>query len=103
MKISDMKTADEVLAEDLKDPKFREEWERTALARALANQVVAYRAKHGLTQRQLADRVGMKQPAIARLETGEHEPTLTTLARLSRGLGIEFRIDITPEAMELMA
>ncbi|MEJ7816796.1 MAG: helix-turn-helix transcriptional regulator [Rubrobacter sp.] len=103
MRISDMKTADEVLAEDLKDPKFREEWERTALARAVANHVIAYRAEHSLTQRQLANRLGMKQPAVARLESGEHEPTLATLARLSRGLGLEFHIDITPEAMQLMA
>ena len=34
---------------------------------------------------------------IARLEAGDHEPSLTTLARLSRALGIEFHIDITPQ------
>jgi len=31
----------------------------------------------------------MHQPAIARLEAGDHEPSLTTLARLARGLGVE--------------
>ncbi len=98
MKISELKTAEEVLAEDLNDPEFRQEWDRTAPARAVATQLVAYRAEHGLTQSELARRLGMKQPAIARLESGEHTPTLVTLARLSRGLGIEFHIDITPES-----
>ena len=98
MKLSEMKTAEEVLAEDLKDPEFRREWERTATARAVAAQLVAYRAEHGLSQRELARRLGMKQPAIARLEAGEHTPTLPTLERLSRGLGLEFHIDITPKS-----
>jgi transcriptional regulator with XRE-family HTH domain len=94
---------DEVLAEDVQDPEFRAEWDRTTVARAVANRVVAYRAEHGLTQTQLAKVLGMTQSAIARLELGEHEPNLTTLARLSRGLGIDFHIDITPTAVELTA
>lgn len=103
MKLSDMKTADEILAEDLKDPEFRKEWEYTTLARAVANRVVAYRAEHGLTQEELAHHLGMRQTAIAHLEIGEHEPTLTTLAHLSRGLGIEFHIDITPRTPPAVA
>jgi len=43
----------------------------------------------------------MQQPAIARLEAGDHEPSLATLARLARGLGLEFHIDITPVALGL--
>jgi transcriptional regulator with XRE-family HTH domain len=43
----------------------------------------------------------MHQPAIARLEAGAHEPSLTTLARLARGLGVEFHIDVTPETLQL--
>lgn len=39
--------------------------------------------------------------AVARLESGDHEPSLATLARLARKLGIEFRIDITPDAFKL--
>jgi transcriptional regulator with XRE-family HTH domain len=43
----------------------------------------------------------MHQPAIARLEAGEHEPSLATLSRLARVLGIEFHIDITPDLFGL--
>jgi ribosome-binding protein aMBF1 (putative translation factor) len=96
VKIDEMKTADEVLAEDLKDSEFRQEWERTEDARAVATEVVAYRAEHGLTQSELARQLGMKQSAISRLESGEHTPTVPTLKRLSRELGLEFHI--TPDA-----
>lgn len=89
-------TAAEVLAEDLRDPEFRAYWERTALARAVALRLVRYRSEHGLTQRQLAQRLGMKQPAIARLELGEMTPKLETLIRIADLLGVEFLLDIRP-------
>jgi ribosome-binding protein aMBF1 (putative translation factor) len=103
MKLSEMKSAEQVLAEQLKDPTFREEWDRTALARAVATRVVAYRAQQGLSQAALARKLGVSQPLVARLEAGEHEPTLTTLSRLSRHLGLEFHIDITPTSSQLTA
>jgi ribosome-binding protein aMBF1 (putative translation factor) len=102
MKLSDMKTAEEVLARDLEqDPKFAEEWERTALARSLANQVLAYRVEQGLSQAELGRILGMSQPAVARLEAGDHEPTLKTLRRISHGLGIRFHIDVESDAVTL--
>ena len=81
MKLSEMKSSQQMLTEQLEDPAFREEWDRTALARKL----------------------GVSQPLVARLEAGEHEPTLTSLSRLSRRLGLEFHIDITPSSLRLSA
>lgn len=37
---------------------------------------------------------GMRQPNIARLESGEHEPSLSTLARLSSVLGVDFSVEV---------
>lgn len=96
MKLRDMKTFDEVLTEDLKDPEFRARWERTALARAVANRVIGYRTQRGLSQGALAEQLGMKQPQIARLESAEHNPTIDTLIKLVNALDIEFVIDIHP-------
>jgi len=101
MKLSDMKTAREVLAEDLENPKFREEWERTALAREVATRVVAYRAEHNLSQEGLGRLLGISQPAVARIEAGDHEPTLSRLRQLSRSLAMEFHIDITQQGLRL--
>jgi len=97
MKLSDLPTAEEVLAERLNaDAEFRREWARTALARAIAVKVIAYRAEHDLSQTALAKRLQMTQPAVARLESGEHNPSFPTLLRLSEALGIELAIDIAP-------
>ena len=96
MKLSELKTNDEILQEELQDPEFRAEWERTALARAVALAIVRYRGDHGLSQRDLAKRLGMKQPQVARLELGEVNPSMETLMRVSGQLGIEFTIDVRP-------
>lgn len=99
MDLGEFKTSDQLLAEDLaSDPEFRAEWERTALARAVAIELVRYRGERQLSQRGLAKLLGMSQPQIARLEIGEHNPRMETLVRLSSSLGLEFKIDIRPEA-----
>jgi ribosome-binding protein aMBF1 (putative translation factor) len=103
MKLPDMKSASEVLDQQLQDASFRAGWGRAALAREVAARVVAYRAEHGLSQAGLARKLGVSQPLIARLEAGEHEPTIATLSRLSRRLGLEFHLHITPQSTELSA
>lgn len=101
MKLSDLPTHEEVLADHLDaDPEYRREWERTALARAVAVKVIAYRAEHDLSQTALAKRLKMSQPAVARLESGEHNPTFPMLLRISDALGVELAIDITPSGHE---
>jgi ribosome-binding protein aMBF1 (putative translation factor) len=99
VRLEDLRSGEEVLADELRNPAVRQEWERTALARAVAVRIVEYRAQHGLSQTALARRLGMKQPAIARLEAGDHNPSLDTLARLAHGLGMEFHIAITPDGV----
>jgi transcriptional regulator with XRE-family HTH domain len=96
MKLSEMKTNDELLAEQLADPGFRAEWERTALARAVALRLVRYRADRDISQRDLAELLDMKQPQVARLERGDVNPGLETLMRLAGALDIEFTIDVRP-------
>ena len=96
--LSQLATAQQIAAAELRDPEVLREHERTALAHAVALRLIRYRTDHGLSQTALARQLGMHQPAIARLEGGDHEPSLTTLARLARGIGIDFSIEITPHA-----
>ena len=96
MKLSDMQTNDAILAGDLADPAFRVEWERTALARAVAMSLVRYRAERELSQRELARVLEMSQPQVARLEKGDVNPTIETLMRVAGALDIEFSIDVRP-------
>jgi ribosome-binding protein aMBF1 (putative translation factor) len=101
VKLSELKDHGEVLREQLADPEFQDEWDRTALARAVAARLVAYRAERGLTQTALARELKMQQPAVARLEAGEHTPSLDTLWRLASRLGVEFHIDITARGVAI--
>jgi transcriptional regulator with XRE-family HTH domain len=100
MRLSELKTSKQVLRDQLRDPAFRAEWERTALARAVAQKVLAYRIDHGLSQRALAGLLGVSQPQVARLEAGDHNPTIDTLVRLAQAMDLEFTIDVHPRRRE---
>jgi len=76
---------------------------RTAVANQLAILVIQYRVEQGLTQTALARQLGMKQPAVARLEAGDHEPSVATLARLANRLDITLRLDLSPNSVALVS
>lgn len=104
MKLSDLRTHDDIVAVNMEDPEYRSDSARTRFAHEVAKRVIRYRIDHNLTQTELAQQLGMRQPHVARLEAGEHEPSLTTLRRLAQRLGMSFHIDITPtSASELSA
>ena len=95
------KTHEEVLAEHLaSDPEFAAEWERLALARMVAVQLIGYRADHGLSQRGLAELLGVSQPRVVELESGEKNPQIETLLKITAATDLEFAIDIAPVGQE---
>jgi transcriptional regulator with XRE-family HTH domain len=64
------------------------------IARAVAIEVIKYRVEHSISQTELGRRLGIHQPAIARLESGSDNPSIETLKRLSQKLGIDLNINI---------
>jgi len=86
----------EVLQDSLEDPEVRDEWDRTRLAREVSIWLLQYRRDHGLTQSELADSLGWKQPVVARLESAEHEPSIATLQHLASRLGTTTKLEIGP-------
>jgi DNA-binding XRE family transcriptional regulator len=92
-----LRTAGEVLAEELaEDREFRAEWQRLAFARHVAVQLIRYRAENDLTQSELAKRLELSQPRIAKLESGEYNPRIETVIEITRKTGIEFAFDSAP-------
>ncbi len=65
----------EAFEELMQDPVFKTEWEASANERAITRSLIEARIKHKLTQRQLAKRIGIKQPSLARIERGTHLPS----------------------------
>lgn len=56
------------------------------------------RRQAGLSQRDLAQRAGTSQPAIARLEQGRASPTFATLERLAAAAGFALRVELVPKS-----
>ncbi len=54
--------------------------------RSIARQLIAARQQKGLTQIQLAEKSGVAQAIIARIESGRANPTVTTLGRIARAV-----------------
>lgn len=91
------KTFDALVAEEqLADPSFKAEWQRLAPAREFAATLLRYRAEHKLSQRALAKKLGISQPRVVKLESGEHNPEIDTIINAVRSLGIEFALDVAP-------
>ena len=85
---------DRYLEEQLKRPGFRQAYEELEEEYELAKQVIRFRLGRNLTQAQLAKLAGTSQPAIARLESGNHRNlTLGFLTRVARAL--EMRPEMT--------
>ena len=77
---------DLLAAGDDLDPEARVVYEEARLAGQIAQSIYDRRMQLGLTQQELADRAGMTQPAVNRLETGTALPSSRTLFRVARAL-----------------
>jgi len=85
---------EQVEAHLLQDPETRRAYEELELA----YQIARLRISRGLTQQELADRVGTKQPSIARLESGRTNPSIGFVGRVLDALGGSLSLEIEPEA-----
>lgn len=83
----------EVKKELLKDKAVYKEYKRLEPKYRLISQLIGIRLKKGLTQGELAKKLGTKQSAIARLESGNYNPTLEFLQKTAEALGAKLVID----------
>ena len=78
----------------MKDPEFREEYERVDEEFRLFEALVRARTEAKLTQAEIARRLGTTQSAIARLESGGVSPSIRTLRRYAEATGKRLRVDL---------
>lgn len=72
------------------DPAYRAAQERLAPYEGIARFVIMRRGELGLTQEQLAERMGTSHSAISRVESGQHRASVSTLERLAEALDVRF-------------
>lgn len=86
---------DQIKASRAESPERRRSYEKAGRAIRLAFEIRRLREARGLSQRELAERVGTTQSAIARLEAGKISPSLPTLDRVAGALGAELTVTLT--------
>lgn len=84
------------LAEQLKDPEIRAEYDALEPEFSLMQAMIDARKSSGLTQKQLSERTGIAQSDISKLESGNGNPSLRTLERLAKGMGMRIQIEFKP-------
>jgi DNA-binding XRE family transcriptional regulator len=85
---------DEVEKEYLKNPELVAALEELAPEYEIANQLIQARIDAGLTQKQLAEKIGTRQSAISRMEGGAQNVSIGMLRKVARGLNKDLHVVI---------
>lgn len=81
------------LKKQMEDPDFKEEYEAMRPEYEAIKAVIAARLESNMTQAELAEKTGIRQSNISRIESGTSSPTVETLARIAEGLGKKLKIE----------
>ncbi len=92
-----MKTLDAYLDEQLQNDEFREAWEDSQPEMDVIRAMVDARISQNLSQKELAERTGINQADISKLENGTRNPSLKLLKRLADGMGMTLKLEFVPK------
>ncbi|MBF0153019.1 MAG: helix-turn-helix transcriptional regulator [Magnetococcales bacterium] len=91
---------DEMLTEWMTDPEFKTAYDALDDEFRLFDELLAARKKAGMTQAQVAAKMGNKTPSVVRLEAGggkeRHSPSIATLRRYAEAVGCRLEIKLVP-------
>jgi len=95
-----MKSHDAMLAEWKQDADFKQEYDALEAEFSLFDALLKARNEAGLTQTDIAHRMGTKTSAIARLESGggsrKHSPSINTLRKYAEAVGCRLEVRLIP-------
>ena len=84
------------LAGQMKDSEFKNEWDDLAPEYDAINAIIVARKNSRLTQKELAERTGINQADISKIENGNANPSLKMLKRLAAGMGTALKLQFVP-------
>lgn len=93
-----MTTLNEYFEQQMKDEEFKGEYEKLQPELELIRALIDARNSCNLTQRELAERTGINQADISKIENGTRNPSLKLLQRLAEGMDMVLRIEFVPKA-----
>ncbi len=88
------KTYKQLKRELLKDKEIGQVYEKFGPEFAVIEMIIKRRIEKGLTQKELAKKIGTKQSAISRLESGTYNPSLSFLQKVGEALGAKLKISL---------
>lgn len=93
-----MKRLNEFFDQQMKIPEFKKEYEKIQPEMDIIRAIVDARVSQNLTQKDLAERTGINQADISKLENGTRNPSLKLLQRLADGMGMILKIEFIPKS-----
>ena len=85
------------LNEQMKDSEFKKEWDSLEPEFNMIQAMIDARKQRNMTQKELAERTGIDQSDISKIETGNANPSLATLKRLAEGMDMILRLEFIPK------
>ena len=92
-----MRKFNDYLGEQMRNEAFRKEYEKNQPELDIIRAIVEARVSQHLTQKQLAERTGINQADISKLENGTRNPTINLLKRLADGMDMTLKIEFIPK------
>lgn len=92
-----MRKYDDFLAEQLQDEEFKKEYENLQPEFDVIKAMLDARLSQNLTQKELAERTGIHQADISKLEKGIRNPSINLLKRLAEGMDMVLKIEFVPK------
>jgi predicted transcriptional regulator len=92
-----MKTLKQFKDEQMQDAEFEREYETIQPEMDVIRAMVEARTSQNLTQKELAERTGINQADISKLENGTRNPSVNLLKRLADGMGMVLKIEFVPK------
>lgn len=92
-----MRKFDDFLEEQMQNQEFKKEYDDLQPEFDVIRAIVDARTSQNLTQKQLAEKTGINQADISKLENGTRNPSINLLKRLAEGMGMMLKIEFVPK------
>lgn len=92
-----MKSLKQFKEEQMEDTEFVKEYESIQTELDVIRAIVEARTSRNMTQKELAERTGINQADISKLENGTRNPSVNLLKRLAEGMGMSLKIEFVPK------
>ena len=92
-----MKSLKQYKEMQMENPEFVKEYESIQPEMDVIRAIIEARTSQNITQKELAERTGINQADISKLENGTRNPSVNLLKRLADGMGMVLKIEVVPK------